>query len=294
MNRAWLIVVGAWVGLASSFCGLVLVTQLQLGRLTQVKLELTDSFYPPSRPGPARRGAEVYRALGCVECHTQQVRPRGQGSDFERGWGQRRTVAQDYLHDYPVLLGTVRLGPDLANIGARQPDPDAHFKQLYNPRLLTEKSMMPSYAFLFETVAGPASSPAPGSARAGTTADLSLFPAAADPRVERLVEQDLHLQRVTRFRLMQAGYQVVPTVEAQDLVAYLLSLRSDTPLFEAPVPSRPATDAAPAAAPANSSPVRPATSVPANRAPATPVEPQAAPTNPIPTGPQSRPARPRP
>lgn len=33
----------------------------------------------------------------------------------------------------------------------------------------------------------------------------------------------------------KAGYEVVPTAEAKDLVAYLLSLRHDYPLPEAPV-----------------------------------------------------------
>ena len=35
------------------------------------------------RPGQARQGAEVYRANGCAECHTQQVRPKGLGADLD-------------------------------------------------------------------------------------------------------------------------------------------------------------------------------------------------------------------
>jgi hypothetical protein len=31
-----------------------------------------------------------------------------------------------------------------------------------------------------------------------------------------------------------AGFEVVPTVEAKEIAAYLLSLRSDAPLYEAP------------------------------------------------------------
>jgi hypothetical protein len=31
-----------------------------------------------------------------------------------------------------------------------------------------------------------------------------------------------------------AGYEVVPTTEARQLAAYLLSLRADAPLYEAP------------------------------------------------------------
>ena len=37
---------------------------------------------------------------------------------WERGWGIRRTVATDYMLENPPQLGSVRLGPDLSNIGA--------------------------------------------------------------------------------------------------------------------------------------------------------------------------------
>lgn len=40
------------------------------------------------------------------------------------------------------------------------------------------------------------------------------------------------------------GFEIVPTDKARELVAYLLSLRSDAPLFESPVTPPPA--AAPA------------------------------------------------
>lgn len=235
MNRAGWILVGVWGGLAASFWGLVLVPHRQLGHLTQIKLEATDSFYPQGRSGPARRGAEVYRALGCAECHTQQVRPRSQGSDFERGWGQRRTVAQDYLHDYPVLLGTQRIGPDLANIGARQPEPERHFRRLYAPRLLNSKSLMPPYAFLFRAESEEPSAGRRRSGEAAVRGDLSLFPAVGELRAEKAQgTESLRLPgAVTRLVVGHRG--IVPSRQAQDLVAYLLSLRSDTPLFEAPV-----------------------------------------------------------
>jgi hypothetical protein len=41
-----------------------------------------------------------------------------------------------------------------------------------------------------------------------------------------------------------AGYEVVPTDDAKNLVAYLLSLRADVPLYEAPfTPSQISTNA---------------------------------------------------
>ena len=75
----------------------------------------------------------------------------GFGGDFERGWGPRRTVARDYLGDRRVMLGTMRTGPDLANIGVRQPSSQWHHLHLYNPRITSPGSIMPRFAFLYET-----------------------------------------------------------------------------------------------------------------------------------------------
>ena len=37
-----------------------------------------------------------------------------------RGWGKRRSVARDYLFVDRPMLGSLRIGPDLANVGTRQ------------------------------------------------------------------------------------------------------------------------------------------------------------------------------
>ena len=67
------------------------------------------------------RGRNVYIANGCVYCHSQQPRDRSFApADAERGWG-RVSVPGDYYYDNPHLLGSMRTGPDLFNIGVRQP-----------------------------------------------------------------------------------------------------------------------------------------------------------------------------
>ena len=41
----------------------------------------------------------------------------------EAGWpASSVSVAADYLYDQPVMLGSQRIGPDLTNVGLRQPD----------------------------------------------------------------------------------------------------------------------------------------------------------------------------
>lgn len=68
------------------------------------------------------RGRQIYISNGCIYCHSQQPRDASFAPDAKRGWG-RASVAADYYYDHPHLLGTMRTGPDLFNIGARQPAP---------------------------------------------------------------------------------------------------------------------------------------------------------------------------
>lgn len=98
-------------------------------------------------------GRQTYIANGCVYCHSQQPRDIKQAPDATRGWG-RASVAADYAYDTPHLLGTMRTGPDLLNIGARQPSMDWHLGHLYQPRAYTPGSTMPSYPYLFEVRQG--------------------------------------------------------------------------------------------------------------------------------------------
>jgi len=138
------------------------------------------------------------------------------GPDIARGWGRRHNVAEDYVYDWPVMLGSQRVGPDLANIGARKPDANWQLTHLYSPQGLVKGSTMPSYRFLFET------------------------------RKIGRVPSPYALQ-LTGDLAPAAGYEIVPKPEARELVAYLLSLNSDAPLYEAPF-----TTPAPAPAQTNS------------------------------------------
>jgi cytochrome c oxidase cbb3-type subunit 2 len=220
MNSTPLIFLGILLGLACSWWGMVVAPKLQFGTAQMVSTP-TAGYYPVRRPGLAQQGADIYRAQGCNHCHSQVVRPREYGTDLAQGWGERRTVAQDYLGDDPVLLGSVRVGPDLANMGRRMGAGDTnvqpamvayHLKHLYHPRTVMPGSVMPAYRYLFEKrrIAGAPSANA-----------LKLEgPFAPEP-----------------------GYEIVPRREAQLLVAYLLSLRADISLPEAPI-LPPSTNAA--------------------------------------------------
>lgn len=101
----------------------------------------------------ARKGKEIFIANGCVACHTQQVR----NVEMDKVWGSRPSVAADYarihrtsfLQNTATLMGSERTGPDLSNIGARQPLESWHLVHLFNPRAVVKESIMPAYPWLF-------------------------------------------------------------------------------------------------------------------------------------------------
>lgn len=104
-------------------------------------------------------GKKVYISNGCVACHTQQVR----NIDMDKTWGDRPGLPTDYANNHRMsfwmntatLMGTERTGPDLTNIGVRQPSKDWHLLHLYQPRATVPQSIMPAYKFLFEIKAKP-------------------------------------------------------------------------------------------------------------------------------------------
>ncbi len=205
MNRMPVIIFGAFLTFLFSWMGLVAYPYFQLGRFTPFVAEDTGDISPPPLSGMAVMGQRVYASSGCIYCHSQQIRQVGYGSDLERGWGSRPTVARDYMRQNPAFLGTMRTGPDLSNIGARQPSIVWHHQHLYQPAVVSPGSIMPSFRFLY--------------------------------RVQKIEGQP----SVNALNLLPPnrpadGHEVVPTYEAKALVAYLLSLNRNYPLPEAPDP----------------------------------------------------------
>lgn len=205
--------VGALVSLAVAATALVVLPYLQV-----------RDVVPPEGLKPYSsaqlRGRSVYVANGCVYCHTQQPRDRDLGPDNERGWG-RVSVPGDYYYDRPHLLGSMRTGPDLFNIGARQPSKDWQLGHLYQPRAYVSGSIMPSYPFLFEVK---------DQAEPGEEV-LKLSPGIAP-----------------------AGRVVVALPEALDLVKYLQGMDHTYPVLPPPPPPPPAGSPPAGSPPAVSTP----------------------------------------
>jgi cytochrome c oxidase cbb3-type subunit 2 len=108
-------------------------------------------------------------------------------------------VPGDYVYDRPHLLGSMRTGPDLFNIGVRQPSRDWHLGHLYQPRAFVPGSIMPSFPYLFTVKETP---------------DADEQPVALPPGWGP-----------------GPGRVVVPTPEAIELVKYLQALKHDEPIL---------------------------------------------------------------
>jgi cytochrome c oxidase cbb3-type subunit 2 len=174
-------------------------------------MESERMFPPSSDPGSTadavQRGRAVYKSQMCFNCHTMQVRrdtripPAADGSWYPLAQDARfgpASRAEDVAADEPPFLGTTRNGPDLANAGERIPDEAWHLLHLWDPRGVVPGSIMPAYPWLFRDASE----------------------AEAEDRRVNLPER-MHRDGLT---------EIWATREAQDLVAFLLSLRPSAPV----------------------------------------------------------------
>lgn len=88
-------------------------------------------------------GRDIYQREGCVNCHTQTVRPLKADVLMYGDYSK----AGEFTYDRPFLWGSKRTGPDLARIGGKYSD-DWHYQHMANPQSFYDKSNMPKYAFL--------------------------------------------------------------------------------------------------------------------------------------------------
>ncbi len=270
MDRGMVIFLGSLLTFSSSWLGLILFPYWQLNNEQPYQKDPTDEPYPVPLQGKALAGVTVYKNNGCMYCHSQQVRSESfgnwwdengvmrTGADIKRGWGLRRNVSRDYLYDRPTMLGTMRTGPDLANVGSRYSEAWQH-NHLFNPRAINDWSIMPSFAFFYtkERIVGERSDQALKLGREWTINpgyrwrpsasewDFILQERGDSIRARFLLDPSSSeldpstpagKQRLLEFWLTteEEGYQIVPKSDGEALVAYLLALRkAEFPLPEA-------------------------------------------------------------
>ncbi|RKD16145.1 cytochrome-c oxidase [Pelobium manganitolerans] len=189
---------------------LFLALTLYAALIPAYKAQNDNAPLPNSKPLSEQEalGKAVFVKEGCVACHTQQVR----NVEMDKFWGERPSVASDYARNKRPdiwrntanLMGSERTGPDLTNIGKRQPGKEWHLIHLFQPRSVVAQSIMPAYPWLFEIK-------------------------------ERAAAADVTVQVPEEYRKNIKG-DIVATEDALNLVAYLQSLKQVSLPDGRPVP----------------------------------------------------------
>ncbi len=91
------------------------------------------------------QGRDLYIKEGCVNCHSQTVRPFR--SETER-YGEY-SKAGEFVYDHPFLWGSKRTGPDLHRIGAKYSNA-WHYNHMMDPRTMSPGSIMPAYDWMLD------------------------------------------------------------------------------------------------------------------------------------------------
>src|SRR5699024_1959265 len=130
-------------------------------------------------------------------------------------WGDSPSIPSDYYYSEarldiwrqsPSILGTERTGPDLTNVGKRQPGKEWHLLHLYNPRIVVKESIMPGYPWLFE-----------------------------EKNESEITEDDI-IVPVPEHYLKNTNKKIVASKKAIDLTEYLISLKqadiNGTPIMD--------------------------------------------------------------
>ena len=205
MDNIFKFAAGIFATLGFAWLAFVVGAKMQYGDLSTEAERLEEDgsrpadaeLYPKALSGLAQQGGEDYQALGCMTCHTQQVRLVEAGFDVERGWGKRPSVARDYVLQSHVLIGNTRVGPDLANLGMREYSDEWLHQHLFEPQSLVAESLCPPSPFLYDV--------------SNEAKEGSIEIAASEGNEARFVN---------------------PSLRARGIVAYLQALRQDYELPE--------------------------------------------------------------
>ena len=94
-------------------------------------------------------GRDLYIKEGCVQCHSQMVRPfRWEVARYDIAENAGYSKSGEFIYDRPFLWGSKRTGPDLHRVGGKY-NHAWHFTHMLDPRVSSPGSIMPAYPFLF-------------------------------------------------------------------------------------------------------------------------------------------------
>ncbi|HET9052923.1 MAG TPA: cytochrome-c oxidase, cbb3-type subunit II, partial [Cyclobacteriaceae bacterium] len=161
-------------------------------------------------------GRDIYIREGCVNCHTQMIRPFR--SETER-YGEY-SKAGEFVYDHPFLWGSKRTGPDLHRIGQKYSN-TWHYNHMLTPDAVSSGSIMPAYPWLFEQMIDKDET-------AGKISALRKIGVPYEKGYEEWANGDLELQAAAIARtLANDGIQVASDSEIIAVIAYLQRLGTD-------------------------------------------------------------------
>jgi cytochrome c oxidase cbb3-type subunit I/II len=178
-------------------------------------------------------GRDIYVSEGCVNCHSQMIRPLI--AETER-YGEYSKPGES-VFDHPFLWGSRRIGPDLAREGIRNPSALWHLRHFNRPVDTSPGSIMPAYSHLLDqqldfTAAQPAMTALQKVGVPYTDAQLAGATDLARAQAAR-VEEQLIAENGRPDGMQGMGQRRVIA-----LIAYLQRLGTDLgkPIDVAPVP----------------------------------------------------------
>ncbi len=161
-------------------------------------------------------GRDIYIREGCVNCHTQMVRPFR--SETER-YGEY-SKAGEYVYDHPFLWGSKRTGPDLQRTSGKYSNA-WHYNHMLAPDAVSTGSIMPPYPWLFEQTIDK------GQTEKKIWA-LRKLGVPYEEGYEATANDDLDAQAAGIAENLKAdGIEVMPDTEIIALIAYLQRLGKD-------------------------------------------------------------------
>lgn len=161
-------------------------------------------------------GRDIYIREGCVNCHTQMVRPFR--SETER-YGEY-SKSGEYVYDHPFLWGSKRTGPDLQRVGGKYGN-SWHYYHMLDPGSVSAGTIMPAYPWLYEQQID----------KEQTALKINALRTVGVPYAEgygEIANGDLDKQAARIVEnLQQEGIEVMPDAEIIALIAYLQRLGTD-------------------------------------------------------------------
>ncbi len=172
-------------------------------------------------------GRDIYIREGCVNCHSQMIRPlRHEVVRYDQV-DMEYSKAGEYVYDHPFLWGSKRTGPDLHRVGKKYNN-GWHFEHMRVPDKISDKSIMPPYPWLYTQDIDMAS--VPGKISAMRTLGVPYQDRYEEIAVEDLKNQALQITSSLKEELVgfdDAAVQKYQDKEIIALIAYLQRLGTD-------------------------------------------------------------------